>query len=144
MRREHIHACPLWRNEHPCNDCVLINTDLDAQGMQGLEVARIICFFSFNHNWEVYPCALIQWFEKINDCADEDTGMWMVCPSFHEDGSRNLAVIHIETVFRAANLIPIYSSEYIPHGLKFYHSIDSFCSFYVNKFADHHAFKIAS
>jgi hypothetical protein len=70
--------------------------------------------------------------------------MWMVRPSFHEDGSWNLAVIHIETVFCAAHLIPIYGSEYIPHDLKFYHSIDCFRSFYVNKFADHHAFEIAS
>ncbi|KAG2737545.1 hypothetical protein P692DRAFT_201842928 [Suillus brevipes Sb2] len=144
MRREHIRACPLWRNEYPCNDCVFINTDSDAEGMRGLEVARVICFFSFKHNWEVYPCALIQWFEKIGDCPDEDTGMWMVAPSFHEDGSRNLAVIHIETVFRAAHLIAIYGSEYIPHSLKFYHSLDTFGSFYVNKYADHHAFEIAS
>ena len=144
MRREHIRACPLWRNEYPRNDCVFINTDSDAQSMRGLEVARIVCFFSFKHNWEVYPCALIHWFEKIDDCADEDTGMWMVRPSFHEDGSWNLAVIHIETVFCAAHLIPIYGSEYIPHDLKFYHSIDCFRSFYVNKFADHHAFEIAS
>ncbi|KAG1904171.1 uncharacterized protein F5891DRAFT_1126616 [Suillus fuscotomentosus] len=144
MRREHIRACPLWRNEYPHNDCVFINTDSDAEGMRGLEVARVICFFSFKHNWEVYPCALIQWFEKIGDCPDEDTGMWMVAPSFHEDGSRNLAVIHIETVFHAAHLIAIYGSEYIPHSLKFYHSLDTFGSFYVNKYADHHAFEIAS
>jgi hypothetical protein len=123
---------------------VFINTDSDAEGMRGLEVARVICFFSFKHNWEVYPCALIQWFEKIGDCPDEDTGMWMVAPSFHEDGSRNLAVIHIKTVFHAAHLIAIYSSEYIPHSLKFYHSLDTFGSFYVNKYADHHAFEIAS
>ncbi|KAG1879522.1 hypothetical protein C8R48DRAFT_745047 [Suillus tomentosus] len=117
----------------------------DPSGMQGLEVARVICFFSFFYGWEeVYPCALIQWFEKIGDCPNEDTGMWMVTPSFHEDGSRNLAVIHIETVFRAAHLIPIYGSEYIPHSLKFYDSLDTFRSFYVNKYADHHAFEIVS
>ncbi|KAG1780646.1 hypothetical protein EV702DRAFT_1177861 [Suillus placidus] len=104
MRREHIRACPLWRNEYPRNDCVFINTDSDAEGI-------VICFFSSKHNWEVYPCALIQWFEKIGDCPDENTGMWMVAPSFHEDGSRNLAVIHIEMVFHAAYLIAIYSSE---------------------------------
>ncbi|KAG1809306.1 uncharacterized protein BJ212DRAFT_1448759 [Suillus subaureus] len=144
MQRKHICACPLWRNEYPRNDCVFINTDSDAEGMQGLKVARVICFFSFKHNWEVYPCALIQWFEKIGDCPDEDTGMWMVTPSFHEDGSRNLAVIHIEMVFCAAHLIAIYGSEYIPHSLKFYHSLDTFGSFYVNKYADHHAFEIVS
>ncbi|KAG1846007.1 hypothetical protein C8R48DRAFT_750689 [Suillus tomentosus] len=137
MRREHIRACPLWRNEYPRNDCVFINTDSDAEGI-------VICFFSFKHDWEVYPCTLIQWFEKIGDCPDEDTGMWMVAPSFHEDSSRDLAVIHIETVFRAAHLIPIYGSEYIPPSLKFYQSLDTFGSFYVNKYADHHVFEIAS
>ncbi|KAG2126611.1 hypothetical protein DEU56DRAFT_872879 [Suillus clintonianus] len=144
MRREHVRACPLWRNEYPRNDCVFINTDSNAEGMRGLEIARVICFFSFKHDWEVYSCVLIQWFDKIGDCADEDTGMWMVRPSLHEDGSRNLAVIHIETVYCAAHLIPVYSSEYIPHSLKFYHSYDSFRSFYVNKYADHHAFEIVS
>ncbi|KAG1830283.1 hypothetical protein F4604DRAFT_1887434 [Suillus subluteus] len=143
MRHEHIRACPLWRNKYPRNDCIFINTGSDAEGMRGLEVARVICFFSFNHNWEVYPCALIHWFEKISDDPDENTGMWMVAPSFHEDGSKNIAVIHIETIFRAAHLIPIYGSEYIPHTLKFYHSLDTFHSFYVNKYADHHAFEIA-
>ncbi|KAG1806680.1 uncharacterized protein HD556DRAFT_1428722 [Suillus plorans] len=119
--------------------------DSDAEGMRGLEVARVVCFFSFQHSsGGVYPCALIQWFEKIGDCPDENTGMWMVTPSFHEDGSRNLAVIHIDTIFCAAHLIPIYGSEYIPHSLKFYHSLDTFRSFYVNKYADHHAFETAS
>ncbi|KAG1739717.1 hypothetical protein EDB19DRAFT_1895443 [Suillus lakei] len=134
---EHIRACPLWRNVYPRNDCMFINTDLNAKGMQGLEVARVICFFSFKHDWEVYSCALIQWFNKIGDCADKDTGMWM-------DSSWHLAVIHIKTVYCAAHLIPVYGFEYIPHSLKFYHSYDSFRSFYVNKYADHHAFEIVS
>ncbi|KAG2737482.1 calcium ATPase [Suillus brevipes Sb2] len=68
----------------------------------------------------------------------------MVAPSFHEDSSRDLAVIHIETVFRAAHLIPIYGSEYIPPSLKFYQSLDTFGSFYVNKYADHHAWVLSS
>ncbi|KAG2136951.1 uncharacterized protein EDB93DRAFT_1242305 [Suillus bovinus] len=125
MQHEHIRACPLWWNEYPRNDCMFINTDSDAEGMRGLKVARVICFFSFKHDWEVYPCTLIQWFEKIGDCPDENTGMWM-------------------TVFRAAHLIPIYGSEYIPPSLKFYQSLDTFSSFYVNKYADHHVFEIAS
>ncbi|KAG1846644.1 hypothetical protein F4604DRAFT_1884139 [Suillus subluteus] len=139
MQREHIYAYPLWQNKHHCNDY--------AEGMRGLNVARVICFFSFSHNWEVLlflspqrPNVLV----TIGDCPNENTGMWMVAPSFHEDGSRNLTVIHIETVFHAAHPIPIYSSEYISHSLKFYHSLDSFHLFYVNKYTDHHAFKIAS
>ncbi|KAG2068111.1 hypothetical protein BDR04DRAFT_1129339 [Suillus decipiens] len=129
MRHKHIHACPLW--------------EINAEGMRGLKVAKVICFFSFKNNWEVYQCALIQWF-KIGDCPDEDTGMWMVAPSFHEDSLRDLAVIHIEMVFHAAHLIPIYGSEYIPPSLKFYQSLDTFSLFYVNKYTDHHVFKIVS
>jgi len=70
--------------------------------------------------------------------------MWMVKPGVLEDGSPNLSVIHIDTVYRAAHLIPVYGPEFIPHTLKFYHSYDVFRSFYVNKYADHHAFEIAS
>ncbi|KAG1813371.1 uncharacterized protein BJ212DRAFT_1448010 [Suillus subaureus] len=118
-------------------------SDPNAEGMRGLKVVRVICFFSFNHNWDMYPCTLIHWFEKISDDPDENTGMWMVTPSFHKDGSKNIVVIHIEMFFfHAAHLIPIYGSKYIPHTLKFYHSLDTFHSFYVNKYADYHAFKI--
>ncbi|KAG1836302.1 hypothetical protein F4604DRAFT_1886122 [Suillus subluteus] len=132
MRREQICACPLWQNVYACNDCIFISTNPDLEGMRGLDVVR------------VYPCVLIQWFDKISDCADEDTGMWMVKPGVLEDGSPNLSVIHIDTVYRAAHLIPVYGPEFIPHTLKFYHSYDVFRSFYVNKYADHHAFEIVS
>ncbi|KAG1882730.1 hypothetical protein F4604DRAFT_1577018 [Suillus subluteus] len=144
MRHEQICACPLWQNVYSHNDCILISTNPDLEGMRGLDVARVKCFFSFKFNWEVYPCVLIQWFNKIGDCTDEDTGMWMVKPGVLEDGSPNLTVIHIDTVYRAAHLIPVYGPKFIPHTLKFYHSYDVFRSFYVNKYADHHAFEIAS
>ncbi|KAJ8580619.1 hypothetical protein M405DRAFT_34037 [Rhizopogon salebrosus TDB-379] len=49
VRREHIRACPLWRNEAPRNDCVFINTGAGVQGMAGMDVARILCFFFFFH-----------------------------------------------------------------------------------------------
>ncbi|KAG1725443.1 hypothetical protein EDB19DRAFT_1833778 [Suillus lakei] len=45
MRWEHICACPVWRNEAPRYDCVFINTDAGVEGMGGMEVARIMCFF---------------------------------------------------------------------------------------------------
>ena len=143
MRREHIRACPLWRNTWARNDCVFISADSDLEGMQGLEVARVICFFSFRYRGDVYPCALIHWFDKVGDCADEETGMWIVRPSVYEDDSRNLAVVHIDTVYRAAHLIPNYGSEFIPGHIKFYHSYDAFLSYYVNKYADHHSFETA-
>ncbi|KAH7923128.1 hypothetical protein BV22DRAFT_1016022 [Leucogyrophana mollusca] len=143
MRREQIRACPMWRGLYPRNDCVFISTSPDAEGMRALEVARILCFFSFKHDHETYPCAVIHWFDKVGDTADEDTGMWITRPGIREDGSRNIAIIHIDTIYRAAHLIPIYGPEFVPDNIKFYQSYDAFRTFYINKYADHHAFEIA-
>ncbi|KAG2159512.1 uncharacterized protein EDB93DRAFT_1075068 [Suillus bovinus] len=110
--------------------------------MQGLAVVCVLCFFSFKDKWVLYECAVVHWFNVIGDAPDEDMGMWVVQPSFN-DHSPDISVIHIDTIYHAAHLLPIYSTDPIPHHLKFYHSLDHFCAFYVNKFADHHAFKIA-
>ncbi|KAH7930534.1 hypothetical protein BV22DRAFT_1191146 [Leucogyrophana mollusca] len=134
MRREHIRACPLWRREHARNDCVFVNTDPDLQGMPGLDIARILAFFSFKFEGAVYPCAVIHWFEKVDDKADEDTGMWVVQPGFGEGGKREVAVIHIDTIYRAAHLIPVYGPDFIPADILFHQSYDVFRSFYVNNF----------
>ncbi|KAG1864404.1 hypothetical protein F4604DRAFT_1882098 [Suillus subluteus] len=124
MRREHIRACPLWWNVYARNDCVFVNTNSDLEGMKGLKVARVRCFFSFRYNWATtYPCALVHWFNKVGDSADEDTGMWIVHPT---------------------HLIPVYSHNFIPKDIEYFHSYDAFRLFYVNKYADHHAFEIAS
>lgn len=144
MRREQIRACPLWRNVYARNDCVFVNINPELDGIEGLEVARVKCFFSFKFNWVMYPCALVQWFDKVGDHADEDTGMWIVRPSTRDDGTPNLAVIHLETVYRAAHLIPVYGHDFIPNNIQYFHSYDAFGAYYVNKFADHHAFEIAS
>ncbi|KAG1727959.1 uncharacterized protein EDB91DRAFT_1060871, partial [Suillus paluster] len=101
-------------------------------------------FFSFKFNWVTYPCALVQWFDKVGDHADEDTSMWIVRPSVHDDGTPNFAVIHLKTVYREVHLIPVYECNFIPNNIQYFHSYDAFCSYYVNKFADHHAFEIAS
>ncbi|KAI6167778.1 hypothetical protein EDD17DRAFT_1773323 [Pisolithus thermaeus] len=103
--------------------------DDTANGMLSMEVAWVLSFFSFVYtNGYSYPCALIHWFDCIADEPDELTGMWMVKPSFVKDGMKNLSIIHID--------IPPYIS---PHN-----SLDIYCSFYVNHFADHHAFELAS
>ncbi|KAG1864403.1 hypothetical protein F4604DRAFT_1882097 [Suillus subluteus] len=122
MQREHIHACPLWWNVYARNDCVFVNTNSDLEGMKGLKVARVRLTL-----------------------PTEDTGMWIVHPSVHDDdGTPNLAVIHIDTIYCAAHLIPVYSHNFIPKDIEYFHSYDAFRLFYVNKYADHHAFEIAS
>ncbi|KAI6143925.1 hypothetical protein BKA82DRAFT_4331090 [Pisolithus tinctorius] len=108
MCREYIRSCPMWRNKGPRFDCVLVVTDPQAEDMRALDVARVLCFFSFKYLQMVYPCTIIHWF----DCV--------------------------------AHLIPIYSTHNInSRDVRPHCSYDMFHSFYVNKFADHHTFKIA-
>ncbi|KAG2053967.1 hypothetical protein BDR06DRAFT_884997 [Suillus hirtellus] len=70
--------------------------------------------------------------------------MWIVCPSVFDDGTQNLAVIYINTISHAAHLIPVYSLDFIAKDIEYFHPYDAFHLFHVNKYADHHAFKIAS
>ncbi|KAG2052782.1 hypothetical protein BDR06DRAFT_887116, partial [Suillus hirtellus] len=58
--------------------------------------------------------------------------------------SPNILVIHIDTIYCTAHLLPIYSVNFIPHTINFLNSSDKFHTFYVNKFANHHVFEIAS
>jgi len=143
MRREHIRATPSWRNGPPRYDCIFVNTASDLEGMRGLDIARVRCFFSFAFRGILYPCALVHWFERIGNDPDEGTGMWRVEPQVDDHGSRYTSVIHVDTILRAAHLIPVYGHDFIPREIKFYHSYDLFRAYYVNKFADHHAFTIA-
>jgi hypothetical protein len=144
MRREWIRASPSWRNGPPRYDCVFLNTDPTAEGMRGLDVARVLLFFSFEYDSTTYPCALVRWLSRVGDGPDEDTGMWMVQPDLEEDGSSIITVIHLDCILRAAHLIPVYGDEFIPRELSLHHSLDAFLLHYVNKFIDHHAFQIAS
>ncbi|KAG2112034.1 uncharacterized protein F5147DRAFT_744677 [Suillus discolor] len=124
MRREHIHAA--------------------VEGMGGMDIGCVMCFFSFTSEEVSYPCAVVRWFEKANDGPDKDTGMWIVKPLYDTDHSPLVGIIHIDSIYQATHLIPIYGTHTIPKDLKHYDLYDAFCAFYVNKFADHHAFEIAS
>ena len=145
MRREQIRTTPSWRNGAPRYDCAFINSGSEDDPLCGLDVCRIFLFFSFVHKNTLYPCALIQWYSLIGNEPNEDTGMWMVKPDTRSDGSRLLAVVHIDTIYRAAHLMPAYrTAQFIDRSLKMHNSLDSFNVFYINKFADHNAFEITS
>ena len=144
MRCEHIRACPMWRNEHPRYDCIFVNTNPDLEGMAGLDVARVLTFFSFSYRAVLYPCAVVRWYDIVGDSPDKNTGMWVVRPSRRANNSPNISIIHVDTIYRAAHLIPIYGTRFISPNLQHYQSYDSFQRYYVNKYADHHAFEIAS
>jgi hypothetical protein len=151
MRRERIRATPTWKKGSAASapasaryDCVFVNTDPAANGFLGLDVARVRLFFSFEFCHVTYPCALIQWMSRLGSEPDEDTGMWMVEPDFNASGSPIMAVIHLDCILRAAHLIGVCNSDFVPKDLTCDQSLDAFLAFYVNRFVDHHAFEIAS
>jgi len=111
----------------------------------GFKLLAFSCFFSFVHGGIYYPCALVQWFSVIGDEPEDETGLWMVEPDVYEDGLLFLAVIHLDSIFRAAHLMPAYlTSDFVRRSLTMHDTLDEFKKFYVNKFVDHHAFEIAS
>ncbi|KAF9230590.1 hypothetical protein BU15DRAFT_19037, partial [Melanogaster broomeanus] len=61
----------------------------------------------------------------------------MVHPSYLPNHTPNFAIIHIDAIYRAAHLIPIYSANAISRDIKPHHSYDAFRAFYINKYADH-------
>jgi hypothetical protein len=69
--------------------------------------------------------------------------MWVVRPDVRDDETRFASVIHLDTIFRAAHILPVYGNEFAPSYLNFSQSLDAFHSYYVNKYVDHHAFEIA-
>ncbi|KAG2098550.1 hypothetical protein BD769DRAFT_1631302 [Suillus cothurnatus] len=133
MKREYIRVSP---------NCVFIITDPNAHGMQGMDLAQVLTFFSFRLRGVYYPCAVVRWFNRVGNTPDDDTGMWMVEPS-SVDHHAHFAVIHVDTIFRSAHLIPVCGTDMLPLTIKSHHVLDIFTLFYVNKYADHHAFEIA-
>jgi hypothetical protein len=146
LRREHIRATPSWRRGPARYDCVFVNSQPDLEGMRGLDVVRIFLFFSFTYEGVTYPCAFVHWYTLLDEEPDEDTGMWKVTPEKEIDGSPIFSVIHLDSIFRAAHLLPIYavSDNSIPYSLSLHETLDTFSAFYVNKFIDHHTFHFST
>lgn len=140
MRRERIRAVKSWRKGPGRYDTILVNTNSSMEGMRGLDVARVRLFFSFSYDGVEYPCALVRWFSREGDSPDHNTGMWVVKP---DDNETPASIIHLDTVVRAAHLLPIFGPEHVSKALSFTDTLDTFRRFYVNKYADHHAFEVA-
>ena len=145
MCRKHIQATPSWRKSgHGRYDCVFLNRDPDLPGFRGMDVVRVLLFFSFNFHGTMYSCALVHWFTVVGDAPDTITGMWVVKPEMDHNGTPVLSVIHLDCVVRAAHLIGVVGNSFIPKALHFSQSLDSFKAYYVNGFIDHHAFKLVT
>jgi hypothetical protein len=139
MRRERIRALKSWRNGAGRYDTIFVNTDSSVDGMRGLDVARVRLFFSFSHDGVEYPCALVRWFSRVGNSPDDHTGMWVVQP---DDDGCPPSIIHLDSIVRAAHLLPVFGPDPVSTTLSFTDTLDTFTRFYVNKFVDHHTFEI--
>ena len=65
----------------------------------------------------------------------------MECPVPDRDAPPVLQVIHVDTIVRGIHLLPIFGTEPLLEGFCCEQSLDSFTSFFVNHFIDHHAYE---
>ncbi|KAJ6448828.1 hypothetical protein C8R45DRAFT_1057369 [Mycena sanguinolenta] len=141
MHRERIRAHPNWYGSYARHDTVFIETDADRPGMEGMVIGRVLLFFSFTTTTGVeYSCALVHWFSPHGNAADPDSGMWVVTPEM-EAGEKSLAIVTLDCIARAAHLLPVYGSTFVPEDFHFSYSLDVFRAFFVNRYADHHTFE---
>ena len=76
MWHETIHALPSWHQGPMQYDCVHMSMDDTKNGMLGMDIAHVYCFFSFTHtNSQIFLCALVHWFDHVTDEPDELMGM---------------------------------------------------------------------
>ncbi|EKM77022.1 hypothetical protein AGABI1DRAFT_101971 [Agaricus bisporus var. burnettii JB137-S8] len=127
-----LRCTPQWRHSGPRRDCAFVVEDQGKAGFGGLSVVRLHLLFSFKHSGTFYPCALVQWFNKVGTHCDADTGLWMVEPDLRVGPTRG------------AHLMPIFGRRLMPENFRFEWSLDSFQGFYVNQYIDHHTHELLS
>jgi len=67
--------------------------------------------------------------------------MWLIEHKYC-NGEPHLAVVHVDTIFRAVHLLPFFGPEPVIPGLTHNNSLDMYRMFYVNRYADHQSFEI--
>ena len=94
---------------------------------------------------EVFECALIHEFCKTFTDPDLDNGLWILEPDYNNDGYRIMSVVHIDSIIRAAHLLPVFKDiAPIPREINFTDTLNVFKAFYLNKYIDYHAFETLS
>ncbi|PBK83662.1 hypothetical protein ARMGADRAFT_1048374 [Armillaria gallica] len=106
----------------------------DLSTFQGLHIACVLLFFSIWHEDILYPCMLVTWFSETDDQPCEEMCMWVVKPDLD----------YQDSILHEAHLIGVSGTTSLPVELKHSDSLDAFQCFYVNKYADHHSYEIAS
>ncbi|KIJ12363.1 hypothetical protein PAXINDRAFT_83109 [Paxillus involutus ATCC 200175] len=142
MRREWIRSTPSWRKKHHQHDCVFIVVDQSQPGMRGMVIGQVKLFFSLVCDGITYPCALVDRFACVGRIPDPVTGLWKVRPDRDRSGRQVQSIEHLDAIYRGAHLIPVFGDGFLPPDFHFSYSLDVFDTYYVNKYADHHANEI--
>ena len=143
MWREHIRAMSSWRRGQARYDTVLVNTNPEDGGVRRFEVAHVFFPFSFWYDNKEYPCALTKWNSHVGFKPDADTGLWMVEPDTNDSGDPCLAIIHLDSIYRAVHLLLAHrNSTFVDHSITMHSLLDMFQLFYNNKFSDHQSFEV--
>jgi hypothetical protein len=141
MKRERIHCTAAWRGR-PREDCVLVKVD-DEEAPGGIQAARIKLFFTLTYQQKVHECALVHWYsDLLPNESDPDTGMRVVSPSIWPDQSADLAVISLDSVVRAAHLMPVFGPRHVSDDLHYRDTLNTFQSYYLNCYIDHHMYEL--
>ncbi|KAH9839287.1 uncharacterized protein C8Q71DRAFT_795564 [Rhodofomes roseus] len=136
MHRELIRSNPSYRG-HSRYDTVLVSIDANTPGMQGMAVARVTGLMVIPYRGERYQCALIDWFD-VTDQPDDVTGMYVVQPEIIQ-GQQASSIVHLDSIFRAVHLMPVFRDTFMPLTFHFSYSLDAFESFYINRYGDYHS-----
>ncbi|ETW82490.1 hypothetical protein HETIRDRAFT_316844 [Heterobasidion irregulare TC 32-1] len=138
MRRETVRSTPRWYGKDKRRDTVLVQVGPEVDLMRGILVACVLHFVSFIQQDVQYPCAIVNWFVPKDNEPDQLTGMWIVKPE-KLNRQRSIGIVHVDTIFRACQLIGVYGTTPIPLDFHFSYSLDTFKEFYVNSYVDYHA-----
>ena len=153
MKCECIHAVAHWQKCPGHYNTMFINTasnntsnnngDSAVCRILSLDLAQAHLFFSFALDGVKYQCALVHWFSHTIDMPHNVTGMHAVKPDCLPNSQPSTAVIHLDTVFRVVHPLPVFSAHPTPSKCQcFEPTLDLFSQFYINRYIDHHAFKV--
>lgn len=90
------------------------------------------------------PLFHAHWSSGSNNTDNGQMRMWIVRPETTggHRGSPLLTVVHLDTLFRLAHLMPVFNStDPLPDDFEHSYTLDAFKSFYLNKYIDYHAFE---
>ena len=81
--------------------------------MSGYALAQLLLLFSFKYSGEDFPVVLIWWYKLLGDSRDKATGMWIVKCEYLGDDTPYLSVVHMDTFFCVAHLLPYFGQNSI-------------------------------